>query len=191
MAFEPAVAILDACILYPFHLRNIIIQAAADDLVEPRWTDDIHDEWIRNLAVGPHAVPMARLQNTRQILNNAFPAAIVTGYEGHIAAVSLPDPDDRQVVAAGIAAGATLILTWNLRHFPAKELQKFGIRRESPDEFLSGVYDEVPDMVIRSLAKARLNLTKTNVSESDFIDILRLQRFVQFATRAQGHLGEL
>ena len=36
MAFEPAVAVFDACILYPFHLRNIVVQAAVDNLVEAR-----------------------------------------------------------------------------------------------------------------------------------------------------------
>jgi hypothetical protein len=191
MAFKRAVAVFDACILYPFHLRNILVQAAVDRLVEARWTDEIHDEWTRNLAVGARAIPMARLRNTRLLVNSALPAAMVTGYEDHLAAVSLPDPEDRHVVAAGIAAGATLILTWNLRHFPAKELQKFGLRRETPDDFLSCIYDEVPDMVINSLAKARQNLTKTNVSASDFIDILDRQRLGQLAMRAQGHLREL
>lgn len=41
--------VFDACIPYPFHLRNILIQAAVDRLVEARWTDAIHDEWIQNL----------------------------------------------------------------------------------------------------------------------------------------------
>jgi hypothetical protein len=61
MEFEPAVAVFDACILYPFHLRNIIVQAATDDLIAARWTDEIHDEWTRNLA-RKQAVPMAKLQ---------------------------------------------------------------------------------------------------------------------------------
>jgi hypothetical protein len=61
---------------------------------------------------------------------------------------------DRHVVAAGIAAGASIILTWNLRHFPAKELKKFGLRRETPDVFLSSLYDKVSDLLISSLANA-------------------------------------
>lgn len=36
-------------------------------------------------------------------------------------------PNDRQVVAAAIAAGATVILAWN------QELKKFGLRPETPD----------------------------------------------------------
>jgi len=102
MAFEPTVAVFDACILYPFHLRNIVVQAAVDHLVEGRWTDMIHDEWIRNLSASAPAIPVERLQNTRRVMNEALPMAMVNGYEEHIPIVSLPDPNDRHVVAAGI-----------------------------------------------------------------------------------------
>jgi hypothetical protein len=56
--------------------------------------------------------------------------------------VSLPDQNDRHVVTAAIATSASLILTWNLRHFPVNELKRFGLRREAPDAFLPGLYDE-------------------------------------------------
>jgi hypothetical protein len=190
MAFKPAVAVFDACILYPFHLRNIVVQAATDRLVAARWTDEIHDEWMRNVA-SARDVPMTKLQHLRQFMNETLPAAMVTGYQNHIGAVNLPDPDDRHVVAAGIAAGANLVLTWNLRHFPAQELQKFGLRRETPDDFLSHLYDEAPEVVIGSLAKSRRNLTKSKISAPDFITILDRQRLVQLATRAQAHLSDL
>jgi hypothetical protein len=84
-----------------------------------------------------------------------------SGHEEHIPKVTLPDPYDRHVVAAGIAARATRILTWNLRHFPEKEPKKFGLRRMNPDEFLSGLFDKALDLVIGSLANARQNLSKT------------------------------
>jgi hypothetical protein len=84
MAFEPSVAVFDACILYPFHLRNIVVQAAVDRLVEARWTDTIHDEWIRNLMIDAPAIPIQRLQVTRGLMNDALPTALVNGYEEHI-----------------------------------------------------------------------------------------------------------
>ncbi len=132
MAFEPTVAVFDACILYPFHLRNIVVQAAVDRLVEARWSDQIHDEWIRNLAVNAPTIPLERLQATRRLMNNALPGAIVAAYEHLISTVSLPDPDDRHVVAAAIASSASVIITWNLRDFPVKALKKFGLRRQTP-----------------------------------------------------------
>src|SRR5262245_54999442 len=110
MALEPSIAVLDACILYPFHLRNIVVQTVVERLVEARWTDAIHEEWIRNLT----AVPTERLQITRRLMEDSLPMAMVKGYEEHIPTVTLPDPNDRHVVAAAIAAKALLILTWNL-----------------------------------------------------------------------------
>lgn len=186
-AFEPAIAVLDACILYPFHLRNVLIQVAVDRLVEARWTDAIHDEWIRNLAARAPAIQAERLQNTRRLMNEALPTATVSGYQRHIPRVNLPDPDDRHVVAAGIAAGASVILTLNIRHFPATELKRFGLRRQTPDVFLSALYDEAPDLMIGSLANARRNLTKSGVSASDFIGILAGQGLVELAKRAERH----
>jgi hypothetical protein len=96
---------------------------------------------------------MERLQVTRQLMDSALPTATIRGYERHIPGVTLPDPDDRHVVAAGIAANASHVLTWNLRHFPANELKKFGLRRMTPDAFLSGLFDKIPDLVISSLSQ--------------------------------------
>jgi hypothetical protein len=191
MAFEPSVVVFDACILYPFHLRNVVVQAAVDRLVEARWTDAIHEEWIRNLAAATPAVSIERLQITRQLMNDALPMATVSGYERHISAVKLPDPDDRHAVAAGVAADASLILTWNLGDFPPRELKKVGLRRETPDAFLAGLYDEIPELTVGSLANARRNLKKSRVSASDFIDILNNQNLGRLAKRMQNHLTDL
>ncbi len=116
----------------------MLVQAAVDRPVEARWTDEIHNEWMQNLATRAPTVPIGRLQNTRQLMNDALPMAMVSDYETHVPEVNLPDPNDRHVVAAAIAARASIILTWNLRHFPAKELKKFGLRRKTPDTLLSG-----------------------------------------------------
>jgi hypothetical protein len=191
MAFEPSIAIFDACILYPFHLRNIVVQAAADRLVEARWTDAIHEEWIRSLTADAPAIPRERLQITRRLMNDSLPMAMVCGYEEHIPRVTLPDPHDRHVVAAAISAGASLILTWNLRHFPQTELKKFGLRRMTPDAFLCDLFDKVPELVVGSLANARQNLTKTRVSASDFIGILERQKLVQLVKRVENRISDL
>ena len=65
MASRPPIAVYDACVLYPFHLRNVLIQCAFDGLVEARWTNDIHAEWIRNLAANSTDTPISRFEATR------------------------------------------------------------------------------------------------------------------------------
>ena len=191
MAFEPSVAVFDACILYPFHLRNIIVQAAVDRLVEARWTDEIHNEWIWNLAAETPTIPIERLQKTRRLMNDALPGATISGYGDLVPTVSLPDPDDRHVVAAAIAGGASIIVTWNLRDFPTTALKKYGLRRQTPDAFLAGLYDDVPDLVIGSLANARRSLNKSRVSASDFIDILNHQKLTQLVTRLRKRTADV
>lgn len=191
MAFEPVVAIYDACILYPFHLRNIIVQASADRLVHARWTEEIHGEWMRNLAADTPGLSIERLQSTKELMNTALPAAMVAGYEKHIELISLPDPDDRHVVAAAIQAKASHILTWNLRDFPAGVLKKHGLVRQTPDAFLAGLYDDAPELLLGSLANARRNLSKSGLSAQGFIDMLRDQKLAQLAKQLRGHLDEL
>jgi hypothetical protein len=167
------------------------VQIAVDRLVDARWTNEIHDEWIRKLMANRPAIPIERLQVTRRLMNDALPSAMVSGYQQHIQAVTLPDPDDRHVVAAGIASGATIVLTWNLRDFPAREMKKHGLRTQTPDAFLVNLYDHAPDLILASLANARRNLSKTRVSASDFINILENQGLIQLSARIAGHLGAL
>lgn len=140
MAYRPPVAVYDACVLYPFHTRNLLIQCAVDRLADVRWTDAIHDEWMRNLAANTPGLSMDRLRRTRDLMKAAVPTADVQEYARHLHGITLPDPDDRHVVAAGIAGGALVVVTWNIRDFPAAELARHGMRREMPDQFLLGLH---------------------------------------------------
>jgi hypothetical protein len=80
-----------------------------DRLVDARWTDEIHNEWMRNLIADVPTIPPARLQSTRRLMNDALPRATISGYENLIPTLELPDPGDRHVVAAAIVARAHLI----------------------------------------------------------------------------------
>lgn len=191
MALEPVTAVCDACVLYPFHQRNILVQAAADGLYDARWTDEIHDEWMRNLLANVPAIPPERLQITRQLMEAALPGARVDGFHRHIDGLSLPDPDDRHVLAAAIEANASLILTWNLRDFPAGALKKHGLVRQTPDTFLAHLYDLAPELIVASLANARRNLSKSGVSADGFLDLLKEQGIIQLEKRLRKHSREL
>lgn len=190
-AFSPAVAVYDACILYPFHLRNIVVQAAVDGLVDACWTDAIHDEWMRNLLANTPGLSAEHLAATKRLMDIAVPEAMVAGYERHISAVSLPDPDDRHVVAAAIEAGASTIVTWNLRDFRVAELRNHGLVRQSQDAFRANLYEQAPDILIGTLAYAQRNLSRSRVSVLGFIGILREQRFVKLAAQIETRLDDL
>ena len=62
--------------------------------------------------------------------------ALVSGYEHIVDQLTLPDADDRHVLAAAIHDGANIIVTVNLRDFPADTLATHGITALHPDTFI-------------------------------------------------------
>jgi len=191
MAYRPPVAVYDACVLYPFQLRNLLMQCAVDRLVEARWSDEIHDEWIRNLIANEPRLSPERLLATRDLMNQVLPAATVVNYAHHIPGIKLRDPNDRHVVAAGVEAGAATIVTWNLRDFAVAELRRLGLTRQTPDAFLMGLYTVAPDATVAATSNARANLRTSLVSGPDFVEALRRQKLSRFAAAMTAHLADI
>ena len=133
---EPkTIALLDACVLYPPSLRDLLMRVAVAGVYEPRWTEEIHDEWTRNVLLNSPGVTPAQLERTRRLMNQAVPNGLVSDYEVLVPGLSLPDPNDRHVLAAAIKSSAAVIVTFNLSDFPATILQALGIRTCPPRPF--------------------------------------------------------
>jgi len=127
--------LIDACVLYPSVLREIVTGCAAAGLFVPHWSPRILAEWAHAAGrLGPEGAATAADAILR--LRAAFPAAEVLPDARIEAALDLPDAADRHVLAAAIAAGAGVLLTRNLRDFPRRALAPHGIAAESPDDFL-------------------------------------------------------
>jgi len=191
MTYKPPVAVYDACVLYPFHLRNLLVQCAVDRLVDARWSREIHDEWIRNLIANRPELSVERLTRTRDLMDRVLPSANVTGHLVHLSKINLPDPDDRHVVAAAIEAGASTVVTWNVRDFPVAALRPFGLRKISPDAFLMELYAALPDLVVAAAANARANLRMSGHGAADFVAALRRQKLKRFSDAIAAHISEL
>ncbi len=139
------VVVYDANVLYTSTLRDVLIRVGLARLVQPKWTDRILDEVFRNLRSDrPDLVP-ARLDRTRRLMNEAIRDVMVTGYEHLIDQLDLPDADDRHVLAAAIHADATVIVTRNLRDFPADRLNRSGVQAQHPDGLLLGLHQDHPE----------------------------------------------
>ena len=63
----------------------------------PRWTEEIHAEWIRNVLADKPNVTLAQLGRTRSLMNQTIPKSVVSGYKSHISTLHLPDANDRHV----------------------------------------------------------------------------------------------
>lgn len=169
MAF---VAIYDANVLYPSTLRDLLIRVAQAGLVQAKWTDRILDETFRNLRANRPDLEPARLDRTRELMVKAVRDCLVMGYEPLVNAVELPDPDDRHVLAAAIRAKAQLIVTFNLKDFPAEDLSPWDVEAVHPDAFVSAQIDLDPGVVyseVRQIANSRLRPPAT---VADVLDCL-------------------
>ena len=83
--------VFDACVLYSAPLRDFLMQLALTDLFRAKWSDAIHDEWMRNILADRPDIKPEELQRTRQLMDSGVRDALVTGYEFLIPTLSLPD----------------------------------------------------------------------------------------------------
>jgi predicted nucleic acid-binding protein len=172
----PNTAFLDANVLYPALLRNVLMYLAVHWLFRPLWSEAIHVEWMAAVRREHPDVTERQVARTKRLMNENMPGATVSGYEKLIAGLVLPDVNDRHVLAAAIHGGASVVVTWNLKHFLAKALKPHGLSAQSPDAFVAGLIDQNPDAVVTALAELRSQLKSPPYSVDDLLAGLERQK---------------
>lgn len=180
---RPVIAVYDANILYPAPLRDLFIRLAHAGLVRARWTDAIHEEWIQNVLKNNPGLTAERLARTRLLMDSAIRDCLIDGYDSLIETLTLPDPDDRHVLAAAIHARADVIVTFNLKDFPDHLLSTFGISAQHPDDFLCELLDNAPAVVCAALKQQRESLRNPSMSIGDLLDALERQNLAKSVGR--------
>lgn len=169
------VAFLDASVLYPALLRNLLMHFAVADLYRAHWSARVHDEWMRSLLRDRPDLSRAQLERTRELMDAHVLDALVEGYEDRIEALTLPDADDRHVVAAALHCGAQVIVTANLRDFPKSVLAPLGLVAEHPDAFLSRVLNESRELALSTFRELCENRKNPPQSVREVLEIMKRQ----------------
>jgi hypothetical protein len=184
-------AVYDACVLYPAPLRDLLMRLGLSGRFRARWTEQIHDEWKRNLLANRPDLTRAMLDRTSALMDSAIADSVVTGHESLIAGLELPDPDDRHVLAAAIRCGASVIVTFNERDFPADVLAGYGIETQHPDVFIDNLFDLDAAVVVTAAQKQRARLTHPPLTVDEFLATLLRQGLVQTCKALEGFRGIL
>jgi predicted nucleic acid-binding protein len=171
-------ALLDANVLYPAPLRDVFLQLAVTDIYKAKWTADIHREWIESLLRNEPHRDRAALERTRDKMDLATRDCLVYGYESVIPSLTLPDPDDRHVLAAAIVGRCDVIVTQNLKDFPEAAVAPFQIETLHPDEFLSNQLSLAPGIFCSAIRKVRARLLHPPYSVEEYLAILTRQGLV-------------
>jgi predicted nucleic acid-binding protein len=160
--------------------------AMLTDLFRARWSDAIHDEWIRSV-LEQRPELRAQLTRTRQLMDAHVMDSLVTGYERLIETLDLPDPDDRHVLAAAIAGGADVLVTKNLKDFPAHRLAPFGIEAQHPDTFIGTLLRQHEATIIAAVARHRAALRNPPKSADDYLETLLVQELPETVALLHRH----
>lgn len=167
------VAVLDACVLVPAALCDFLLRAASAGLYHLRWTNDILDE-VRRTLVADLGRSQAQADRRIAAMQQAFPTALVTLDRQVIDAMpNAVDAKDRHVVAAAVVSHAPIIVTSNLRDFPAPALTPLSIEPQSPDDFLQELFTLDGDAVRSVLQRQAAALVNPPLSPLDVVAALR------------------
>ena len=174
--------LLDANVLYPAPLRDLLLQLAVTDIFKARWTADIHREWIEALLRNEPRRDRAALERTRELMDKSTRDCLVTDYEALIPVIRLPDVNDRHVLAAAIVGRCDVIVTQNLKHFPEAALAPYGINAQHPDEFLCNHLNLAQGLFCGVVKKVRGRLKNPPYSIEDYLDTLTRNGLVATAS---------
>ncbi len=167
--------------LYPALLRNVLMHLALADLFRARWSDRVQEEWIVALLKVRPGLTRERLARVRTLMAAHVDDALVSGYEHLIEQFTLPDPDDRHVLAAAIHGSATVIVTANLRDFPPSVLTGHGVAAQHPDAFLLDRFVSNPGEVLGALRTLRLDLKNPPRTVVELLSLMERQNLAASA----------
>jgi hypothetical protein len=180
-------AVYDACVLYPAPLRDFLMWLGLSGRFRARWSLQIHDEWKRSLLRDRPDLTVEQLNRTSDLMDQAIPDALVVGHEAIAENLRLPDPDDRHVLAAAIRCGASVIVTFNEKDFPAEALEPFGIDAQHPDVFIDNLFDLDHAAVIAAAQRQRGQLKNPPMTVDAYLDVLLRQGLAQTTQALSGY----
>ena len=171
--------VLDTNVIYPIEIRDLLFWFAYYDLYTLKWSKHIFDEW--ESVMQKLGVSQDEIQKRLSRAHAAFPDAQVEHYENLIDSLVLPDEKDRHVLAAAIKANANIIVTNNLKDFPADYLAKFGLSAKSADEFLADTIDLNQEMALKAFRELVINRRNPEMDEFQVLDTMRKHGLIDTA----------
>lgn len=164
-------ALLDANVIYPVWLCDLLLRLAQASLYRPLWSAGILDEARRNVVENNAGVEPTRIAARFTAMRRYFPEAMVEGHEIMIPAMT-NDPKDRHVLAAATVGEADIIVTGNLRDFPRHSRKPYEIEADTADGFVCEILHNRPDETLMALNAWSKALENPPLTVEDILDHL-------------------
>ncbi|MDJ0618276.1 MAG: PIN domain-containing protein [Calothrix sp. MO_192.B10] len=162
--------VLDACVLFPMYLRDTLLSTAEAGLYVPRWSQKILDEAMGNLVLRGK-ISAEKAQSLEEVIKAAFGEAMVEVPIGLESAMT-NHPKDRHVLAAAVTARSDIIVTNNLTDFDTNALTPWNITAQSPDDFLSDLFDKYPEEMVQVIGKQSQKYRRQPLNADELLSLL-------------------
>lgn len=181
-------AILDACVLVGPLRRDTLLSLAEVELFRPRWSNRILQETQKAIEkdIGDYEKSVKHVED----IEEAFPDAVVAGYEPIERGLSLPDPKDNHVLAAALAISASVIVTDNLKDFPEDSLSSHNVEAKSADNFIADTIELSPTTAMDALRQMRNRFRRPKMDASEFIGAMESNGLAEVANTIN-HFSDL
>ena len=160
--------VLDACVLIPMPIADLLLRLATAKQFRPLWSDEILNEVERNLVKKLHKDPHSARRRVNA-MRDFFPDALVENYESLVPAMT-NDPKDRHVLAAAVRSRAELIVTSNQKDFPTTALKPYDVAVRSPDDFLLDQLDLDPSTVVRIAEEVVADMRNPTITWNGYLE---------------------
>ncbi|HEX6750193.1 MAG TPA: PIN domain-containing protein [Longimicrobium sp.] len=169
---EHPLVVLDANVLFPFQLRNLLLHLAVEGLFRPLWSAEIIDECMRALRRDAQ-LTQAQCDHLLVQMRRVFASAWGSGFAGRADRIELPDEGDRHVLALAVHYEADFIVTHNLKHFPSTILHPLGTAAIDPDAFVGILWFLDRQRVLAAAEQHRCSLRISPLAPADYLTALR------------------
>jgi hypothetical protein len=188
-------AFIDACVLQGALTRNMLLTLAEADFFRVRWSGPVLDETQRAVAgyLAKRGDPAAVAKGlaARAAMERAFADAAVEGWEDIANGILLPDPKDVHVLAAAVRAGASILVTDNLKDFPAAILTRYEIEAKAGDQFLADTIDLDIGRAVSAIARMRRRFNKPSLTPEALLLELEARGLFETADILRAHATAL
>lgn len=181
--------ILDACVLLPSRLSDVLFDLMLEGLYFAYWSDSVEAEFLRNW---PQVHPDAAASGPRRL--SAFQRATRHGHliMGHGDAAFLSrvpaqvHENDRHLIAAALVMQRGLdeedepdlhkvmIVSSNTRHLAVASTRQLGIEVVKAGAFVDRLFEAAPQRTLKAIAKSLHDLKKPPYTQAELVAALRL-----------------
>ncbi|MGH3679253.1 MAG: PIN domain-containing protein [Natronosporangium sp.] len=181
---------VDTNVLFPFSVMDLMLALTEDAVHEVIWTETLLAEWER-VIIRQHRRSAESAASITAAIREFFPESRIAAEDYASLVTSMPgaDPDDRHQMAAAISGRARILVTWNLRDFPAEPLAALGLRVADPNQYLCELLDQFPQEVTATVARLAGEKRRPPKTPTDLANDLAKAGVETFADRLRATLG--